>query len=490
MSENSSLGYYQPSKGTLTGFDRVNIPNDNPNIKDTGWSVEQLRRFLENQSDVNFPSNEWIQSIEQMIRDHENDFNNPHRTTLSQIVGDIISQVIGSVVPGTPPDTSPFYVLDAASNLPLGTFLPASYTTNNLYRRTPTGAIVNAQTEDDKVGVDTTGGVIGIPLYSTMTNVTPNNWSSQSSTRLNTTLSVNTDLQVFYPFTFHDVKETPTTAQFGIDIPCTQNLQTAYTTSFYVKAGAVTGFLRIYQPSDMSNYIDVDLTTGETSFFTDTMGGSTVRYADDVIRISVTFTSNSAVVDNKLRVVHLNTGQTGNGTRSGSLGRHIFSVAQPQTTQSTLDQPTMIDLTQTAGCPTLPLNMDVLGLPNQLTSFILTFAVSMRQTPQVTPISDSTILIMGDLVISRNQTQVTVAVDGTIVFTSDILDGLNVFSLSYSPTALAFKDIFNDKQTTTGTYPTIITDDATFGPFGGYLIHAAFYNQVDNTQVLEYLTNA
>jgi hypothetical protein len=97
---------------------------------------------------------------------------------------------------------------------------------------------------------------------------------------------------------------------------------------------------------------------------------------------------------------------------------------------------------------------------------------------------------MGDLVISRNQTEVTVAVAGDILFTSDILDGLNVFSLSYSATSLSFKDILSDKKTETGSFPTISTEDVRFGPFGGYLIQAAFYNQVDNTQVLEYLTNA
>jgi len=490
MSDNQSVGYYQPSKGSLTGFDKLNIPTDNPNIYDVGWSVENLRRYLENQSGANFPSSEFIQSVEQAIRDHENDFDNPHKTTLSQIVGDIISQVIGAVVPGTPPTVSPFYVFDASCNLPLGTIFPASYTTANLYRRSQTGSLIDAEVEQEKIGTDTTAGLNGLPLYSTMENITPGNWASLTPTLVNTTFSDNTDLQTFYPFVFKDVKETPIAAMFGVDIPMTQNLQTAYTCSFYIKKGDVDGSVRIYQPSDSLNYIEVNLTDASASYFTDTMTGSFVKYQDDVIRASITFTSSASLADNALRVIHLDTDQTGNGTRQGSLGRRLFSIGKPQTTTGAIDQPTFVDPNQVASCPRLDLNMSSLGIPDELTAFIVAFSVSIKPTPQITPVVDPTILSLGGLTISRDQTKVRVTVDGTQLFTSDILEGINTFAISYSPTKIIFKDITGDRQVVTGVYPSIVTADASFGPCGGYLLQAAFYNQVDDTTVVEYLTNA
>jgi hypothetical protein len=489
MSDNPNLGYYQPSLGSLTGIEQFNIPRDNPNIADTGWSIEQLRRFLLNQSDINFPSTEWLQQIEQVIQEHVTDVNNPHQTTLDQIVSDIVSQIIGSVVPGTPPTTSPFYTFDATANLPLGTVAPATYNPQNLYRRTQTGSIVNAQTEQDKLGVDTTGGSVGVPLYSTMTNNTPVNWDTLPSTLLNTTLVNDPDVLTVYPFTFKAVNETPTVGVFGVNIPITQNLQAAYTTCFYVKASSVEGKIRIYQPSNTSNYIDVNLVDGVSEFYTDTMGGTSVRYADGVIRVCVTFTSSSSLADNALCVVHLNPEQTGNGTRQGSLGRTVFSIAHPQTTQSTLNTPPFVNLSQTASCPTLSLNMDNTQIPENLDSVLMTFSIDIHPTPQISPISDPTILTFDSLIISRDQIKVYVSVEGNTLFTSDILDGVNTFSISYSNSKIIFKDLFGERQVSQGDYPALATANVTFGPFGGYLLNASFYNEVDNLSVVEYLTN-
>lgn len=489
MSDNPNLGYYGPSSGSITGIEAFNVPRDNPNIADTGWSIEQLRRYLENQSDVNFPSSQWLQEIEQRIQNHINDLDNPHQTTLNQIVSDIVAQIIGSVVPGTPPSVSPFYSFDAVSNLPLGTVIPASYNTQNLYRRTETGDIINAQTEQDKFGTDTTGGVVGIPLYSNIVNITPANWNTLPATPLNTTLAVNNDSLVVYPFTFRDVEETPALAQFGINIPMTQNLQTAYTTCFYIRPSAAGGSVKICQPSDTANYILVNLEDGVASFFTDTMGGTSVRYPDGTIRISITFTSSASLPDDALCVIHLNPNQPGSGIRQGSLGRKLFSIAEPQTTRATLNFPTLVDEAQSGTCPLLQLNMGSLGVPAAVSSVLFTFSIDIHPTPQITPIIDATILTFDELVISRDQTRVVLAVAGNILFTSDILDGLNTFSVSYSNNKIIFKDIASVRQEVLGTFPTLSTASVSFGPFGGYLLNAAFYNQTDDTSVLEYLSN-
>jgi hypothetical protein len=404
-------------------------------------------------------------------------------------VGDIITQIIGSVVPGTPPRTIPFYSFDTVAGLPLGTVLPASYQTMNLYRRTQTGVLVNAQTEQDTFGLDTTGGIPGIPLFSNMTNITPSNWDTLPETLLNTTLSNNSDSLVSYPFIFKDVNETPATAVFGIDIPMNQSLQQTYTTCFYIKPTTVGGIIRIYQPSDISNYIEVNLVDGVSSFFTDSMGGTSVKYPDGVIRVSVTFTSSSVLADDALRIVHLNPSQTGNGTRSGSLGRKIFTIAHPQTTQSTLNSPSLVNLSQSGSCPVLNLNMDNTQIPEEMSSVLFTISMDLHPTPQITSITDPTIMTFDSLVISRDQTRISIAVEGNILFTSDILDGTNNLTISYSNSKIIFKDIFNERQVSEGNFPTLSTQDITFGPFGGYLNYAAFYNEVDEFSVVEYLTN-
>jgi len=489
MTDNPNLGYYQSSQGSLTGFDAANIPTNNPNIAVTGWSIEELRRFLLNQSDINFPSNEWILRVEQMIRDHENDFNNPHQTTLDQIVGDFVRQILGNITPGTIPDVSPFYSFDAITSLPLGTIFPATFTTNNLYRQTAGGWLVDPATESEIIGTDYISNRPGLPLFSGMTNITPVAWATTAGVTHNTTLSDMDDLTVSYPFTFKEVQETPVIGQFGVDIPMTQDLQVAYTTSFFVIPSALGGKIRIFQPNDPSNYIEVNLEDGNAAYFSDVMAGSTVRYVNGAIRVSVSFTSLVPTPDNKLRLIHINDGQSGDGTRQGSLGRHLFSIGQPQTTRAALNQPVMKNLATASSTSTFVPNFSKVSAPASLDNVIITMGLNLYPSLPLAPVIDPTIMSFGPLVISRDQKTIRVSVSGNPVFTSDILEGLNVITLSYSPTKLIFKDLANDRQSITGVYPVLPTTNVSFGPFGGYLHYVHFYAQADNNAVVEYLNN-
>lgn len=489
MADNPNAGYYQSSQGSLSGFDSANLPAGNPNLAVTGWSVEQLRRFLLNQSDINFPSNEWILRVEQMIRDHENDFNNPHQTTLDQIVGDFVRQVLGNITPGTIPDVAPFYSFDAGLGLPLGQIFPATYTTSNLYRQTAGGWLADPSTESEIVGTDYISNRPGVPLFSGMTNITPANWASLVATRYNTSLSASTDTSISYPFTFQDVLETPVIGQFGIDIPMTQDLQVVYTTSFFINPSSLGGKLRIYQPGDPSNYAEINLEDGSIVFYANALAGTTIRYVNGVIRASISFTSLVPTPDNKLRLVHIDEDAEGNGTRQGSLGRHIFSIGQPQTTRAAINQPAMKNLAQAASTSTFVPNFARVNAPATLENVIVTMAINLYPTLPLAPIIDPTIMSFGPLVISRDQTTIRVAVNGNPIFSSDILEGLNVITLSYSPTKLIFKDLVAERQSITGTYPALPTNSISFGPFGGYLHAVAFYAQADNNQVVEYLNN-
>lgn len=489
MSDNPNAGYYQSGKGSLTGFDQIDIPTSSPDLYKIGWSVESIRNFLLNQSGANFISPEALELISQRIRAHLDDFDNPHRTTLDQIVGDFTKELLGAIMPGTVPQNPPFFAYKASLSLPLGDIVPVTYTSNNLYRRTAGGWFIEVDDEEDQFGTDHTTGKAGVPLYSSMINITPTTWHSDVSTRLNSTITQSTDETIQYPFSFYDVKETPVTGMFGIDIPMTQDLQVYYTAGFFVRPSSVGGSIKVYQPGDSANYAIIDLLTGDVDFTGDELSGACHKYNDGVLYVSLSFTSLLPTSDDKLRVVHINTGSSGDGTRTGSNGRHIFSVAHPQTTTGNINQPIMVDLDNTSSSPTFSLNTTRLQLPATLNRFIVSMTLDLWPKSPTATVVDSTILTFGNLVITRDQTTVRVSVSGNTLFTSTILEGLNKFTLSYSPTKIILKDLANDRATSVGTYPAISTQTLTFGPFGGYLRDFSLYGDDDNDQVVEYLNN-
>lgn len=489
MVDNPNAGYYQSGQGSLTGFDKVNLPTDNPDLHVIGWSVESVRRFLLNQSGANFPDPASLQLIEQRIRDHLADYDNPHEVTLDQIVGNFTREVLGNIVPGTVPDHPPFFSYSATLPLPLGTVVPATYTNSNLFRKTAGGWLVDTSAESDFFGTDYISGKAGVPLFSVLNNITPTTWATDASTRFNTTISVTSNTTLNYPFSFYEVRETPMTAMFGIDIPMLQDLQVLYSTTFFVLESAVGGTIRIYQPGDIANYATVDLGTGAITFEGDALIGVTHKNADGVIRISVGFTSLLPTADNKLRVVHINENSSGDGTRTGSNGRFIFSIAHPQTSTGSLNQPIINNLATAASTSPFVLNLAKLNVPSTLSRFIITMTLDLYPQQPLSSVIDSNILTFGNLVITRDQTNIRVSLSGTTLFTSVILEGLNKITLSYSPTALVFKDLATVRKQVTGNYAALSTQTVSFGPFGGYLRDCSLYAQDDLEQVVEFLNN-
>lgn len=489
MSDNPNAGYYQSSRGSLSGFDQIDIPTGNPNLREVGWSLENLRKFLTNQNGANFPSPESLALIEQRIRDHLEDTDNPHKTSLNQIVGSIVEEVLGNITSGTIPEKPPVYSYFASLGLPLNTICPATFTSANLFRKVAGGWLIDADSESDVIGTDFTSGCPGIPLFSNMNNIVLTDWVTNASTRLNTTISITDDDTLHYPFSFYEVRETPVTALFGVDIPMTQDLQVSYTTNFHILPSVVGGSVRIYQPGDPTNYAVLNLTTGALVFEGDALTGTAYRSQDGVIRVSIGFTSLQPTADNRLRVVHLNPSITGDGTRTGSNGRFIFSIAHPQATTASINQPTMVDTSAPATTSVFGLDFAKVGIPATIDRFILTLTLDMFPKNPLASVIDPNILTFGNLLITRDQTQIRVSVGGNTLFTSDILEGFNRISLSYSPTKIIFKDLQEARQVATGTYASLPTTAVTMGPFGGYLCDVSLYAQEDRALTLEFLTN-
>ena len=486
MTVDPNANYYQPSQGSLTGFDSANLPQGNPNLAVTGWSLEQLRAFLLNVNAVNFPSPEWVQSIEQQILAHEANYNNPHHVTLDQIVGDFVTEVIGSVIPGTPPELPPFFSFDAICALPLGDIFPASFTTANIYRVTEGGVFVNPTTETEVIGSTYLTNRATLPLFSAFSTIVPAGWETQINTVINTTLSTPANPRLFYPFTFHLVSETAVTGSFGYQIPATEALATTYTATFFVLPTSLGGSLIIHQPSDTTNTMTVNLVDGTFTFTGTAVTGQTTVLPDGVIWISFSYISSSVTADNFIQVVHQNSGDT-TPVRQGTNGRALFSIAGAQVSTQTINQPVLISSASPGSAGPLTLNFSVIPVPTTLSNFMVT--LSLELYPTLTAPTDTAILTFGALTITRDASTIYVKVSGVTVFTSTILAGLNNLSLSYSPTQLSFKDLANDRSTVSGTYPALSTASVTMGPCGGYVHYIAFYGLSDTASCLEFLTN-
>lgn len=482
-------GYYQPSLGSLSGFQQATtVSGGAANLAEVGWSISQLRAFLLNESGENFPTEDQVRTINSAIIDHVTNFNNPHQVTLDQLGSNFVLQVLAAVTPGTPPNSPPFYSFDATYALPLGDVFPSTFGSTNLYRMTSGGVLTDPSTESEIFGTDYLVGKPGIPLFGTIANIVPSGWATQSGILVNT-LMTTTTAQPGLPFTFYQLTETNATGSFGIKIPMTEALSTVYTTTVFLFPTVTGGSAVISQPSLPANNMTVNLTDGTYTFSSPTVTGETFVYPSGIIRVSFSFTSLNPTPDNYVQILHLNTGDTVTA-RSGQIARPLFVLAHPIASTSFLNQPVIIDRTQPGSTQTFALKLDKIPAPTSMANLTLTLALNLYPTLAGASLGTATrILTFDTLTIERDATNIYVKSSGTTLFTSAILNGLNILSLSYSPTAIDFKDLAAARQTHTGVYPPLATAAASAGPCGGYLYYIAMYASADKGHALEYFSN-
>jgi hypothetical protein len=487
MSTNPNENYFKPSLGSLTGFDRVDLPGAPDDVVETGWSIDQLRVFLLNEGGANFASEQWVRLVNEALQEHIQDFDNPHKVTLQQITPDVIAGILENLTTGTVPSTAPFLAYDVCCPLPIGTVYPAAWSTLNMYRVTEGGMFVDPSTETEVLGVDSLNGQPGLPMFGSILNIVPQNWATQSGTALGTKLAKRTSEILPYPFDFYVVSETSGVRSFGVVIQATQAANTTYTTTFFIRVSAAGGSVVLSQQGDSVNTMTVNLTSGESVCSTNAVAGKTVLYPSGVIKVSFSFTTASPAVG-KVAIVHVND-NTDSPNRSGITDRVIFNIGYPLMTTSSIDHPIAISPMQQCSTSSFQFDLAKVMFPASLSELMVTFAVDIAATLPGTPIPNTTVLALGPLVITRDQTHLYVKMSGVTVFTSDLLDGLNIFTLSYSPTTLIFKDLASPRKTATSTYPTLALTDVTLGAFGGYLRYLAFYAAADDVKCVEFLTN-
>lgn len=481
-------GYYQPSLGSLTGFNSISDSTDNIEIFRKGWSIDELTAFLLNEDEQNFASKEWVMAVEELITRHIADKDNPHQTSLDQTISDWVREIIQAMLPGTIPSTPPFYSFQAAAELQLGDIFPGTTPAVNLRRVRSDGIIENATGEGEYTGIDYTVGYPGLPLFRGFQNVLESSWRSVGEFLMNTTvIPVTPDPLLYCPETLYMIRETAVNGIFGIRIVVEQNPDTAYTFNAFLKPAGVLGSVKIYQPGDPTKFAQVSLSTGEVLSVSSGLQIYAFRYPNDIIRISFSFRS-LPIPDNMIEIAFYDDALP-IGPRLGSANRNIFAIGYPTITGGNIAHPTSGPSTDIS--ISSPLTVDMLRVTSNPSMSYFTMGLTVWMLPNTngTPVGNSTILSYGTLSIGRDASNIYVNINSFRIFTVPIQEGINKLALSYSPTTLIFKTAIDDRQISTGTFAPITSTTMRLGPFGGYLIEHVIYNTADTNQNLEFLTD-
>jgi hypothetical protein len=487
MNEDSTETYFSPSLGSISGFTRGEHP-DGSDLVQTGFSLTELLAFLNNDRGLNFPTEDFVRHVNDLINDHKNDFDNPHKVTLAQISNNFTNQILGTLFPGTAPVLPPFFSYESDFPLPMNTIFPAAYTNTNLYRRTGRGSFVNPLAEENVVGVDYITNASGLPFFSSLTNLVPVNWLNVANARINTSSHISTHADTSFPFDTYLIQETNSSGEFGVGVVGNNPQGAVCTFTAFISGTLSKGKVVLYQSGDTDSTMTLDLSNGSYVMSDATVMGEAYVYPSGDIRVSFTYTVGSQGVSSKVCVVHLNDGDTST-VRNGIEARPIFRMGNPIITNGPLNQPALIDNTVVGSTSTLIPDKVKLGIPDKLSSLMISMSMDLYPTFPSAGFVDKTLFTMGTLVIERDHKTIYVKVAGVTMFSSDILPGLNIITLSYGLDRLIFKDLKDLRRVQLGPFPALVTAGCAVGRFGGYLKSLALYAQSDKEKCVEFLTN-
>lgn len=488
MPYNLNTNYYQPSKGSLTGFDQVNIPpSGSHTFPELGWSLEELRAYLLNQDESTFPSKDWLIQIEQAIEQHLTNTNNPHHLMLSDIVSNFVEQIVASITPGSIPKIPPFYSYQADLELPLNDIFPATFTTTNLYRLASSGEFKNPTSDLEIVGSDYTQKRAGIPLFTTLNNIVPVSWNSNVGTPVNTSIGVSANqTDTYNNGELYDVRELQELGEFGIVIPMNQTPSTVYTTTFFITPNINGGVVKLFQPSTPNVYALVSLTNGEIIATSPDLVVDSVLFTSGTVKISLNYKSHS-VVDNGIKILFYDNNEI-MGERIGILNRLLFSIAQPITSVGPLNQPIPIDPTLPYSSSSFQIDTDRVSSNPTISHLLLSLELDLYPVHVDGVLQGSTILSFGTLTITRDKINIFVNISGVPVITAPIRSGLNKIAISYSPTKLIYKDAVSQRRVVDMALTPLSMSSISIGPCSGYLVSHVMYGSDDRDKDVEYLS--
>lgn len=106
--------YRQATSGSISGFTSVSTVDD-PTLAESNASAATIAARIARLVMQNIPLH--VRTLLQEVRDHENDFDNPHKDTLSNVSGGDISGLFKQLMSGTAPKQAPVVALRAGLDL-------------------------------------------------------------------------------------------------------------------------------------------------------------------------------------------------------------------------------------------------------------------------------------------------------------------------------------------------------------------------------------
>ena len=484
------LIYFQPSLGSLTGFDSISLTTPPTGIEQLplqGWSIETLRAFLLNFNEMNFPSKSWIIQVEDDIINHLDNVSNPHNVTLDQINASLIGDVLPGLIPGTVPYVAPFYAFYATNELPLTDIVPATHTSTNMYRLTRAGQFVDPSTEVVNVGSDYIIGDGGIPLFAPYTNLIPTNWEpTLVLTNVTATLDTTSDLG-YMPSPAYLIEEQDAVGSFSTAIPIALVANTTYSMVWFIAPQVQNGYLRVYFPNNPTLFAVVPFNSVLPVTNTTNPMFDIRTMPNGNIRVAVTFNSGSTPATS-IVMAYSDYNDVWNN-RVGFPSRPIYSISSPVLSTSSALQPIPIVSGVTTSSSTFVPSMNLVTTATALPD--ITIALDLYMAPSIagTVMTDTTLLAMDKLLLARDAINIVLYYNGTQLFTAPIVQGLNSIAVSYSSSEIILLTNNSQRQTVTGAYGSLLITSPAVGPCGGYLLSLTMYAMADGDHCLEFLLN-
>jgi hypothetical protein len=486
MVDNSNDVFFSGSLGSISGFTKSADPTDSGIIA-AGWSLGELLEFFTNKRDVNFPNDDFVRRVNELIKTHTDDFNNPHNVTLEQVAHNFVTQIIGSVTSGSAPKMPPFFSYDSTCPLPLNDIFPATYSNANMYRMSDAGTYIDASSEVYVLGVDHVTNKPGLPLFPPFANTVPDNWYVAGGIPRSTIIQSAINPTPGFPFVLHMLSETEAMGSFGVTIPTPYPTDSIATFTFFAKTILTGGSILISQVSSPDDVLTVNLTDGTFEVSSDEIVAETFVYPSGIIRVSFTYKVKSGNAT-AVQVLHRNESELSTD-REGSFGRQLFLFANPTSVLAPINHPILINRSLPAATTVFNAKIGEFVSEQSLDRLMITLNLNLYPMLEGAISTEALIVSFGSVSVTRSFNRINFKLTGVTIFSSLILPGSNVVTISYAPDRVIFKDFESDRKEVPGAFPPIPVTSLTIGQFSGYLQDIALYAASDEDRCVEFLTN-
>lgn len=494
--------YRQATSGSISGFTSVTTVED-PTLAESNSSAATVAARIAQLVMQNIPLH--VRTLLQEVRDHENDFDNPHKDTLANISGGDISGLFKELMSGTAPKQAPVVAMRAGLDLES----PFSSVTCS---RASELIIVDEQGFLESISENTIKAD-----WSTSTPVYPC-WPAVNQLIDVIDIPSSTDfvlLGLAYTYTYNtgvvpDV--------FSTQVTLAESSATGQHALTYYKDGLLTighdySFNIFVYPGDYDygtlylefndKHLFIDMSNPDNLMFSDGSIGSLVKLPNGWLRISLSITAAETYASvilgfdpNTYTTLTDAEASVHNGAQSyaGTDGKVICSVVIPQ----------LVDI---AGLPPViqsgSLAATTLTYPGFQKALPLTAFMAKIATTCYNALSDTTTYTIAAIpdvyTFTQNMNTSTHTIEGhttPTTFTGTVLDGVPTTSavsydlsqVSYCSTQDSRQDVTDFTNNASTTLPKMST--VSFGPFRGGVTGFDQYAVSDDAAALDLLAGS